>query len=236
MLKSYAVLTAALTCLATGQQATAQTRPERTQVENEVENEAQDAARAEVRLAVPRKADGTVDTQALLDRVKTAAAGGAREIQLRDRTLTEAEMQQLLSAAFLSDLAKALPSGPGEHQIRIRGAADIRVQQTGNGTLRVRIEKADLTAAQRDALIQQLRAAGFDRVRIDGGPDRANRGERAGRAERAAAERRPERAERAERAERVERPQRPERVERPERPERVERAERVERPERSGRN
>jgi hypothetical protein len=198
MLKSYAVLTAALACFAAAQQASAQTRPERIEVENEVENEAQDAARAEVRLTVPRKADGTVDTQALLSQVKTAAAGGAREIQLRDRTLTDAEMQQLLSASFLSDLAKALPSGPGEHQIRIRGATDIRVQMTGNGALRVRIEKADLTAAQRDALIQQLRTAGFDRVRIDGGPDRANRGERNDRVANA----RPQRAERVERPER----------------------------------
>jgi hypothetical protein len=231
MWKPYALLFAAMAMFLAATCAGAQTvqhteRPE-------VENEQEDAARAEVHLTIPRKADGTVDSQALLDQVKTAAAGGAREIQLRDRTLTEAEMQQLLSASFLQSLAAALPQGAGEHQIRIRGAADIRVQQTGNGTLRVRIEKADLTAAQRDALIQQLRAAGFDRVRIDGGPDRANRGEGGGRTERAAAERRPERAERAERAER---PERAERVERPERPERVERVERVERPERSGRN
>ena len=214
MLKSYALLAAALACFAGAQQAAA-----------EAENEANDAARAEVNLPVPRKADGTVDQQALLAEVRTAAANGAREIQLRDRTLTEAEMQSLLSASFLKDLAALLPAGPGEHQIRIRGAVDLRVQQLPNGTLRVRIEDRSLTQAQRDALRQQLTAAGFDRVRINGGPDRPNRG-----MERAENRGRPERAERAERAER------PERAERVERPERIERAERVERPERSGRN
>jgi len=209
MLKSYALLAGALACFAVAQAAAAE-----------------EEARAEVRLTIPRSADGTVDQQALLAEVKTAAAGGAREIQLRDRTLTEAEMQNLLSAAFLKDLAALLPAGPGEHQIRISGAVDVRVQQLPNGTLRVRIEDRNLTQAQRDALRQQLAAAGFDRIRIDGGPDRPNRGDRRDNAD----QRRPDRAERAERAER------PERAERVERPERVERAERVERPERSGRN
>src|SRR5262245_30497438 len=145
MLKSYALLTAALACFAGAQQAAAQSapRPERPEMENEIENEPNDAARAEVRLTIPRNADGTVDQQALLDKVKAAAANGAREIQLRDRTHTEAEMQNLLTPAFLKDLAAALPQGPGEHQIRIRGAVDLRVQQEGNGTLRVRIEKAN---------------------------------------------------------------------------------------------
>ena len=234
MWKSYALLLAALALFIAAGWARAQStpRPERVEIENENEQEAE---RAEVRLAIPRNADGTVNTQALLDSVKTAAAGGAREIQFRDRTLTDAEMQQLLSAAFLKDLAAALPTGPGEHQIRIRGAIDVRVQEVGNGTLRVRIEDANLTAAQRDTLRQQLIAAGFDRVRIDGGPDRANRGDR-DRVDNRNKVERAERVERVERAERAERPERAERVERPERAERVERADRVERPERSGRN
>jgi len=137
MLKSYALLAGALACFAVAQAAAAE-----------------EEARAEVRLTIPRSADGTVDQQALLAEVKTAAAGGAREIQLRDRTLTEAEMQNLLSASFLKDLAALLPAGPGEHQIRISGAVDVRVQQLPNGTLRVRIEDRNLTQAQRDALRQ----------------------------------------------------------------------------------
>ena len=206
----------------------------------EQENEVEDAARAEVRLAVPRKADGTIDLQAALDQVKAALAGGAHEIQFRDRTLSTDQMRQLLAAdsSFLADLAAALPTSGGETQVRLRGALDIRVQRTGDGSLRVRIERAgSLTAAEREALIQRLQQAGFDRVRVDGGRiERAGRRDGAERGQRADRNERQERAERHGRPERMEKPERAERVERPERAERMERAERVERPDRSGKN
>lgn len=213
--------------------------------------EPRDQRAAEVRLAVPRNADGTIDTRALLDEVRNLVARGVREIQFRDARLTADEIRTLLLGTdrnLLGDIAALLPSDGVERQVRLRGGVDIRVQREPNGELRARIEDVNLgnlTPAQRAELAQMLAARfGFDRVRIRGVDAeghrvrvefRADRPEerREDRAE-PREDRREDRMDRAERHAKVERPERQERVERPERPERAERAERVERPDRPG--
>jgi hypothetical protein len=216
----------------------------------ERQDEREDAARAEVRLAVPRNADGSLNTQALLDEIRAQIARGVREIQFRGARLTPEEVRNLLLSTdhnLLAEIAALLPNDGVERQVRLRGALDVRVQREPNGELRARIEDVNLgnlTAAQRAELAQQLAARfGFERLRIQG-VDREGREDRADRREDRREDRMERREDRAERREdrledrmvRLERPERAERVERPERPERAERMERVERPERSGRN
>src|SRR5690349_11237865 len=65
--------------------------------EMEVENENENAR--EPRLAVPRKADGTVDLQALDAQIRAALAGGARDVRVQGRDLTAQERQQLADLA-----------------------------------------------------------------------------------------------------------------------------------------
>ncbi len=215
------------------------------------QDEREAEARAEVRLAVPRNADGSVNTQALLDEVRAQLARGVREIQFRDARFTPEEVRNLLLSVdrnLLAEIAALLPNDGVERQVRLRGGVDIRVQREPNGELRARIEDVNLgnlTAAQRAELAQMLAARfGFDRVRIRGVDAeghrvrvefRADRREerREDRAE-PREDRREDRMDRAERHAKVERPERQERLERPERPERAERAERVERPDRPG--
>lgn len=192
----------------------------------------------EVELPLPRNADGTLNRAALEREVRARVAGGATEIQFRDRGLTEAEARQLLLAdrSLLADLARLLPDDGVERQVRLRGAVDARVQRNEEGELRARIEDVNignLSAAQRAELARRLAAqSGFERVRIRGVDENGQRVRIELREGRGIVrnEARGERAERLARAERAERPQRNERGER------VERAERVERPDRSGRH
>src|SRR6185436_6628550 len=211
-----------------------------------------EANELEVKLAVPRNADGTINETQLVNDVKARIAAGATEIQVRGLTAQDVSALLASNQNLLVDLAKLLPNDGIERQVRLRGAIDARVQRNNEGELRARIEGIDfgtLTPAQRADLARQLATqAGVDRLRIRGvdatgarvrlevrdGIVRADTGggrnaERVDRVARVDADR-PERAERAERAERVERPERAERAER------VERVERVERPDRSGRH
>lgn len=224
-------------------------RREDRQAERQVE--AKEANEVEVKLAVPRNADGTINETQLVNDIKARLAAGATEIQVRGLTAQDAKALLASNQNLLADLAKLLPNDGIERQVRLRGAVDARIQRNDEGELRARIEGIDLgtlTPAQRADLARQLATqAGLDRLRIQGTDangarvrvefrgDRGivkneasgtRRGERMARLDtgsRGGADR-PERAERAERAERVERP------------EKVERPERVERPDRSGRH
>src|SRR5262245_55610685 len=219
-----------------------------------------EANEVEVKLAVPRNADGTINETQLVNDIKARIAAGATEIQVRGLTAQDARALIASNQNLLVDLAKLLPNDGIERQVRLRGAVDARVQRNDEGELRARIEGIDLgtlTPAQRADLARQLATqAGLDRLRIRGvdangarvrvefrddrgivkneaGNARNVRAERVARLD--ADDRRGRRggADRPERAERVERV---ERVERPERVERAERVERVERPDRSGRH
>ena len=231
-------------------------RREDRQAERQVE-----ANEVEVKIAVPRNADGTINETQLVNDIKARLAAGATEIQVRGLTAQDAKALIASNPNLLADLAKLLPNDGIERQVRLRGAVDARIQRNDEGELRARIEGIDLgtlTPAQRADLARQLATqAGLERLRIQGvdatgarvrlevrdgvvkNEGRADRSAASGktsgngRNEHVARMDRPERAERAERAERVERP---EKVERPERAERVERVERVERPDRSGRH
>lgn len=203
--------------------------------------DAAQAPEAEVRLALPRNADGTVNEPALTAEIRSRLAAGATELQFRG--LSGQDVARLLLDArdtLLTDLAALLPNDGVERSVRLRGAVDARLQRNDEGELRARIENIDLgtlTPQQRADLARQLAsAAGLDRLRIRGTDANGNRvrlefrdgvlrneargNSGPGRGERIARADRPERAERAERAERPERAERAERVERAERPER----------------
>ena len=221
--------------------------------------EARDVREAEVRIALPRNADGTIDEAALARDIRARFAAGATEIQFRGLTAQEAERLLLDPRhSLLAELAPLLPNDGVERQVRLRGAVDARVQRNDEGELRARIESINLgtlTSAGRAELARQLATqAGLDRLRIrgvdangervriefrddrgivknEGRADRREaRGDRLARIDRDDRRGRDDRAERAERPERAQRPERAERAERPER------AERVERPDHSGRH
>jgi len=221
-----------------------------------------EANEVEVKLAVPRNADGTINETQLANDIKARLAAGATEIQVRGLTAQDAKALIDSSHNLLVDLAKLLPNDGVERQVRLRGAIDARVQRNDEGELRARIEGIDLgtlTPAQRADLARQLATqAGLDRLRIRGtdatgarvrvefrddrgivkNEGRVQRNERNERMARLDADDRRGRrggADRPERAERMERAERPERMERAERPERVERVERPERVERAER-
>lgn len=252
MWKPRILAAAAIACLA-GASAFAQTRSDPRQEDRAAGR--QDERAAEARLAVPRNADGTIDTRVLLDAVRAEIARGAREIQFRDAGLTPDEARNLLLGTdrnLLAALSALLPKDGVERHIRLRGDVDARVQRNEDGELRARIEGinvGNLTATQRSELSRQLAARfGFDRVRIrgvDGDGDRIRIEFRDGRGvvKNEAREgreggegRREDRVARLEHKDKPERPERAEKIERPERAERGERAERVERAERSDRS
>jgi hypothetical protein len=221
-----------------------------------------EANEVEVKLAIPRNADGTINQTTLASDIKAQVAAGATEIQFRGLTAQDAQALIDRSKNVLGDLSKLLPNDGVERQLRFRGAVDARVQRNDEGELRARIEGIDLgslTPAQRADLARQLATqAGLDRLRIRGTDAtgarvrvefRDGRGivKNEGRADRSAARgdtRGNARNERVARmdaddrrgrrggADRPERAERAERMERAERPERVERAERPERVER----
>jgi hypothetical protein len=220
-----------------------------------------EANEVEVKLAVPRNADGTINETQLENDIKARLAAGATEIQVRGLTAQDAKALIASNQNLLVDLAKLLPNDGIERQVRLRGAVDARIQRNDEGELRARIEGIDLgtlTPAQRADLARQLATqAGLDRLRIRGTDAtgarvrvefRDDRGivRNEARADRSAArgdtrgndDRRGRHgaADKAERPERVARAERVERAERPERVERAERVERVERPDRSGRH
>lgn len=221
-----------------------------------------EANEVEVKLALPRNADGTINQTALANDIKAQVAAGATEIQFRGLTAQDAQALIDRSKNVLGDLSKLLPNDGVERQLRFRGAVDARVQRNDEGELRARIEGIDLgslTPAQRADLARQLATqAGLDRLRIRGTDAsgarvrvefRDGRGivKNEGRGQNDRHAQRAQPAERmarldahdqrgrrgVDRPERAERAERPERMERAERPERVER---VERPDRSGRH
>ena len=131
-----------------------------------------EANEVEVKLAVPRNADGTINEPQLVNDIKARLAAGATEIQVRG--LTAQDVKALLDSKqnLLVDLAKLLPNDGVERQVRLRGALDARIQRNDEGELRARIEGIDLgtlTPAQRADLARQLATqAGLDRLRIRG--------------------------------------------------------------------
>jgi hypothetical protein len=217
-----------------------------------------EANEVEVKLAVPRNADGTINETQLVNDIKARLAAGATEIQVRGLTAQDAKALIASNQNLLADLAKLLPNDGVERQVRLRGAVDARIQRNDEGELRARIEGIDLgtlTPAQRADLARQLATkAGLDRLRIRGvdatgarvrvefRDDRGivkNEAKDAGKNDRRATPATPAQpAQRAQPAERVARIDADDRrgrrggADRPERAERAERVERAERPER----
>jgi hypothetical protein len=217
-----------------------------------------EANEVEVKLAVPRNADGTINETQLVNDIKARLAAGATEIQVRGLTAQDAKALIASNQNLLADLAKLLPNDGVERQVRLRGAVDARIQRNDEGELRARIEGIDLgtlTPAQRADLARQLATkAGLDRLRIRGvdatgarvrvefRDDRGivkNEAKGAGKNDRRATPATPAQpAQRAQPAERVARIDADDRrgrrggADRPERAERAERVERAERPER----
>lgn len=142
--------------------------------EMEVENENQNARDA--RFAVPRKADGTIDLQALDAEIRAALAGGARDVRIRDRDLTAMERQQL------ADLAGQIGADLNLDRVRVR--------QDG-GRLRIDLRPERTARAEHAQRAER--------------PERQQRVERVERPERVERAERPERVERVERVERPER-------------------------------
>jgi ribonuclease E len=151
------------------------------------------ADRREVNVEIPRKADGTIDTQALTARIQTLAANGVRDIRIRENGLTRPEEREV--AALAQQLAARL----GFERVRLREDGD-----------RLRIELRDRNDMARND------------ERFDRREDRAERQAKVERPERAEKAERPERQEKVERPERQEKVERPERAERAERVERPE--------------
>lgn len=217
--------------------------------------------RAEVRVPLPRNADGTIDIPALLGSISARVGAGAREIQIRNDSLTQEEARALLLAVdanqnLLARIGAALPNDGVERNVTFRGAVDARVQREPDGTLRLRVRDINiggLTDAQRAQLAMNLgKTAGFDRVRIEGVDAQGNRIRIEFRADKgltrnearvdrrggqvAGDDQREGRQSRDGRAERSGRSERADRVERVDRSGSSERVERVERVDRSGSN
>jgi hypothetical protein len=253
--------------LALGGLAAAQTpdvRQEDRQADRQQDRQADrrvDANEVEVKLALPRNADGTVNQTALLNDVRTQFAAGTTEIQFRGATAQDAK--QLLDQKLFAALAPLLPNDGVERSVRLRGAFDARLQRNDEGELRARIEDINLgtlSPAQRAELARQLASqAGLDRIRIRGtdangarvrieirdGVVKKNEGGGAARADNrgnarndnarndnARNDKRVERTARIDNDDRRGRRGGADRAERVERPERAARAERVERVER----
>jgi len=129
-----------------------------------------EANEVEVKLAVPRNADGTINTTALLNDVRAQFAAGATEIQFRG--VTDQDARALLNDKLFADLKALLPNDGVERSVRLRGAFDARLQRNEEGELRARIEGitlGTLSPAQRAELARQLASqAGLDRIRIRG--------------------------------------------------------------------
>jgi hypothetical protein len=81
-----------------------------------------EANEVEVKLAIPRNADGTVNQTALTNDIKAQVAAGATEIQFRGLTAQDAQALIDRNKNVLGDLAKLLPNDGVERQLRFRGA------------------------------------------------------------------------------------------------------------------
>ena len=256
LLRAAIVAALAVTGTASAQDLRQEDRREDRQADRRAE-----ANEVEVKLAVPRNADGTINETQLVNDVKARLAAGATEIQVRGLTAQDAKALLASNQNLLADLAKLLPKDGIERQVRLRGAVDARVQRNDEGELRARIEGIDLgslTPAQRADLARQLATnAGLDRLRIRGTDATGARvrvefrddrgivkneakgaGQNEHRAQRAEPAKPAQPAQRAEPAARAERMARLDADDRrgprggADRPERAERAERVERAER----
>jgi len=256
LLRAAIVAALAVTGTASAQDVRQEDRREDRQADRRAE-----ANEVEVKLAVPRNADGTINETQLVNDVKARLAAGATEIQVRGLTAQDAKALLASNQNLLADLAKLLPKDGIERQVRLRGAVDARVQRNDEGELRARIEGIDLgslTPAQRADLARQLATnAGLDRLRIRGTDATGARvrvefrddrgivkneakgaGQNEHRAQRAEPAKPAQPAQRAEPAARAERMARLDADDRrgprggADRPERAERAERVERAER----
>src|SRR5262245_29235678 len=86
-----------------------------------------EANEVEVKLALPRNADGTVNQTALLNDVRAQVAAGTTEIQFRGATPQDAQL--LLDQKLLAALAPLLPNDGVERSVRLRGAFDARLQR-----------------------------------------------------------------------------------------------------------
>jgi hypothetical protein len=260
LLRAAIVAALAVTGTASAQDVRQEDRREDRQADRQADRRAE-ANEVEVKLAVPRNADGTINETQLVNDVKARLAAGATEIQVRGLTAQDAKALLASNQNLLADLAKLLPKDGIERQVRLRGAVDARVQRNDEGELRARIEGIDLgslTPAQRADLARQLATnAGLDRLRIRGTDATGARvrvefrddrgivkneakgaGQNEHRAQRAAPAKPAQPAQRAEPAARAERMARLDADDRrgprggADRPERAERAERVERAER----
>src|SRR5262249_41301409 len=75
-------------------------------------------ARQEVRLDVPRNADGTIDTTKLTDEIRQLFQQGAREVRIREANLSAQERDQL------AQLARQLGADLGVERLRVREEGD----------------------------------------------------------------------------------------------------------------
>ena len=171
LLRAAIVAALAVTGTASAQDVRQEDRREDRQADRQADRRAE-ANEVEVKLAVPRNADGTINETQLVNDVKARLAAGATEIQVRGLTAQDAKALLASNQNLLVDLAKLLPNDGIERQVRLRGAVDARVQRNDEGELRARIEGIDLgslTPAQRADLARQLATnAGLDRLRIRG--------------------------------------------------------------------
>ena len=128
----------------------------------------------EVRLDLPRAADGTIDTAALTTQVRDAFQNGARDVRIREKDLTAQERQQL------ADFARTLGTQVGADRIRVR-----------DDGIRIR---ADRRADRPERTARAERPERAERVERAERPERAERVERPERVERAERVERPERS------------------------------------------
>ncbi|WP_447977469.1 hypothetical protein [Candidatus Nitrospira bockiana] len=99
----------------------------------------------EISGALPRTEAGAVDIVALREAVAARIAEGAREVHVRDFSLSPAEARALLLAVDRSDnllrqLADGIPQDGVERQVALRGSVDgqrvdARVQRQEDGAL-----------------------------------------------------------------------------------------------------
>jgi hypothetical protein len=119
--------------------------------------------REDARLSVPRKADGTVDLQALDADIRAALAGGAREVRIRERDLSAQDRQAI------ADLAQRIGGDLKLDRVRVR--------QDG-GRLRIELRPERMARTERQKMERPEHAERAER------PERAERAERAERVER----------------------------------------------------
>ncbi|MFQ5840543.1 MAG: hypothetical protein ACE5HK_07460 [Candidatus Methylomirabilales bacterium] len=111
-------------------------------------------------------------------KIEAEFAGGAREVNFRDLTLTD---DQLVNPTFWGDIGAAIPNRDDgvERQVKIRGVTadgrrvEMRVKRE-EGTLRARVEGVHF-ATPDAARAFAAGLQGFDRVRVEGFDANGNR-------------------------------------------------------------